>query len=257
VAFCLCLVPSLHGEIHGVLKSDAIDAQLAKVRGSEIVHKRSNFAITLNARSGKGTPETHPEADQVFFIRRGNAAIWLADRKHDIGPGDVINVPRGLAYRTDVGPGRLEYVAAQIFPTGEGLPLQSGLLSQRKMSDVLTASEIASTIANNTSNQPIHSARNFTMNYVIYSGHAGPWEAHRGCVDIYFLKLGTATAQLGGQIQHVKDESPGEPRGTGVMGAEKYDIGPGDIVLIPRNTAHHMDPSAPKLSYILMKVWAE
>jgi len=27
--------------------------------------------------------------------------------------------------------------------------------------------------------------------------------------------------------------------------------------LIPRDTAHHMDPGAGKLGYLLMKIWAE
>ena len=31
----------------------------------------------------------------------------------------------------------------------------------------------------------------------------------------------------------------------------------GDIVLIPRNTAHHMTPASGKLGYMLVKVWAD
>jgi mannose-6-phosphate isomerase-like protein (cupin superfamily) len=125
------------------------------------------------------------------------------------------------------------------------------------MPDVLRGSEISDTFAKFESNQPIHSAPNFTMNYVIYSGHAGPWEAHKGCVDIYFLKIGTATSELGGQIRNAKEESPGEIRGDGVTGARRYSVGPGDIVVIPRETAHHMAPTSAKLGYVLLKVWAE
>jgi hypothetical protein len=76
-------------------------------------------------------------------------------------------------------------------------------------------------------------------------------------VDIYFLKIGTATAHLGGQIKDAKQESPGEIRGSGVTGERRHEIGPGDIVVIPRDTAHHMDPGAGKLGYILMKIWVE
>ena len=125
------------------------------------------------------------------------------------------------------------------------------------MPDLLRASEIAETFAKFESNQPIHSAPNFTMNYVIYSGHAGPWEAHRGCVDIYFLKIGTANSELGGTIRNAKEESPGEIRGDGVTGGRRYSVGPGDIVVIPRETAHHMEPTSAKLGYLLLKVWAE
>jgi mannose-6-phosphate isomerase-like protein (cupin superfamily) len=121
---------------------------------------------------------------------------------------------------------------------------------------VLRASEINDTFAKFESNQPIHSAPNFTMNYVIYSGHAGPWEAHQGCVDIYFIKIGTGSSQLGGTIRNAKDESPGEPRGDGVTGARQHSVAPGDIVVIPRDTAHHMEPTSAKLGYLLLKVWA-
>ena len=46
-------------------------------------------------------------------------------------------------------------------------------------------------------------------------------------------------------------------RGVGVTGARRHEIGPGDIVLIPRDTAHHIDPGTGKLGYLLMKIWAE
>ena len=114
------------------------------------------------------------------------------------------------------------------------------------MPDVLRASEIAETFAKFDTNQPIHSAPNFTMKTSVdLYGHAGPFEAHHGCADIYFIKIGTGASQLGGQIRIAKEESPGEPRGDGVDGAAAYSVGPGDIVLIPRNATHHRDPTAP------------
>ncbi|MGH8247290.1 MAG: hypothetical protein ACREUU_12770, partial [Gammaproteobacteria bacterium] len=129
--------------------------------------------------------------------------------------------------------------------------------AEREMPDLLKKSVIAATFTNFNSNQPIHSAPNFTMNYVIYAGRSGPWEAHAGCVDIYFLKTGTGTAYLGGEIQNVKEDIPGEPRGEGVSGARIYSIGAGDVVLIPRNTAHHVKPGAGKLGYVLIKDWVD
>lgn len=52
------------------------------------------------------------------------------------------------------------------------------------------------------------------------------------------------------------EEAPGETRGTGVRGARRYEIGRGDTVLIPHQTAHCMIPTAEKLGYNLVKVWA-
>jgi mannose-6-phosphate isomerase-like protein (cupin superfamily) len=249
---------TLRSEIHDVLKSAEIEASLAKVKGSSIIHQRPNFSISLSSQEGgPGALETHDGADEVLFIRRGSGSLWLENRKYKIGSGDVINVRRKMAHRMDAPSGRIEYVAVRIAPIREGLAPNGIRPAPRIMPDVLRSAEIDETFAKFDSNQPIHSAPNFTMNYVIYSGHAGPWEAHRGCVDIYFLKIGTATSQLGGQIRNAKEESPGEIRGDGVTGARRHSVGPGDIVVIPRDTAHHMDPTSAKLGYLLLKVWAE
>ena len=248
----------LRGEIHDVLKNTEIEASLAKVQGLLIIHQRPNFSISLGSEEGSsGTLEANDREDEVLFIRRGSGALWLENRKYEIGPGDIINVRRKTAHRIDAPSSRIEYVAVRIAPASEGSPASGIRPAPRIMPDVLRASEIAETFAKFDTNQPIHSAPNFTMNYVIYSGHAGPWEAHRGCADIYSLKIGTATAQIGGQIRNAKEESPGEIRGDGVTGARRYSVGPGDIVVIPRDTAHHMDPTSAKLGYVLLKVWAQ
>ena len=248
---------ALRSEIHDVLKSAEIEARLAKVKGSSIIHQRPNFSIALGSQEGAGATEKNDGADEVLFIRRGSGSVWLDDRKYEISSGDVINVRRKTAHRIDAPSGRIEYITVRIVPAREG-PVVNGIRpATRIMPDVLRGSEIAETFAKFDSNQPIHSAPNFTINYVIYSGHAGPWEAHKGCVDIYFLKIGTANGQLGGQIRNAKEESPGEIRGDGVTGARRYSVGPGDMVVIPRDTAHHMEPTSAKLGYLLLKVWAE
>jgi mannose-6-phosphate isomerase-like protein (cupin superfamily) len=257
-ALAMSAGPALRSEIHDVLKNAEIEAGLTKVKGSITVHQRPNFSISLNSQErGTGALETHDGWDEVLFIRRGSGSLRLANRTYEIGSGDVINVRRTTPHRIDAPSGRIEYVAVRIFPTGEGRQASGIRPAPRIMPDVLRASEIGETFAKFDSNQPIHSALNFTMNYVIYNSRVGPWEAHRGCVDIYFMRIGTAVAQLGGQIRDAKEESPGEPRGSGVTGARRHEIGPGDIVVIPRDTAHHMDPGAGKLGYLLMKIWAE
>jgi mannose-6-phosphate isomerase-like protein (cupin superfamily) len=249
---------ALRSEIHDVLKNAEIEASLAKVKGSSIIHQRPNFSIALGSQEGgAGAVETHAGADEVLFIRRGSGSLWLGDRKHEISSGDVINIKQGTPHRIDAPSGRIEYVAVRVVPVREGHAGNGIRPGPRTMADVLRGSEISDTFAKFESNQPIHSAPNFTMNYVIYSGHAGPWEAHKGCVDIYFIKIGTGSSQLGGTIRNAKEESPGEPRGDGVTGARQHSVGPGDIVVIPRETAHHMEPTSAKLGYLLLKVWAD
>ncbi len=242
---------SAAAEIRDVLKSAEIETQLARTTRDQALHERPNYAIWLKVHSGKpGPPESHPDADDVLWIRRGSGTVTLGERGHAVGAGDVIFIERNVRHQIDPGAGRLEYVVVRVFPTGENLPPRAGFLAPRRMPDLLKKSEI-------DANQPLHSGRNFTMNYVIYSGRSGPYEAHRGCVDIYLLQVGTGVAHLGGQIVSPTEESPGEIRGTEVTGSRTYNIGPGDLVVIPRHGVHHMKPAAPKLGYLLVKVWAE
>jgi mannose-6-phosphate isomerase-like protein (cupin superfamily) len=250
-------------EIHDVLKRAEIERMFARTDRVLVAHERPNYAVVFRVDSGKPGPyEMHKGADEVWFVHQGRASLSLggesARRHYRLGAGDVVHVPRGTAYQVASETDRFEYVAVRVFPeSAPPRPSSAGILARRRMPDVLKRSEIDAIFANSDRNQPLHSARNFTINYVIYSGHSGPWEAHRGCVDVYFVYTGTAVAQLGGEIANPKEETPGEIRGDGVSGARTYNIGPGDIVLIPRNTAHHMDPASAKLGYLLMKVWAE
>src|SRR5262249_9537008 len=164
--------------------------------------------ILLGAQEGgKGKVETHDGADEMLFIRRGSGSIFLGDRRYEIGSGDVVKVPIKMAHHIEVPSGRLEYIAVRVIPAS-GAPVSGIRPGARNMPDLLRPSEISDTLAKFDSNQPIHSAPNFTMNYVIYKGHAGPFEAHKGCVDIYFIKVGTGAGRYGGQISNAKEDSP-------------------------------------------------
>ena len=55
------------------------------------------------------------------------------------------------------------------------------------MGDVVKKAQRDATFRNYDSNQPLHSVKDVSLNYVIYTGHPGPWDAHRGCADIYFV----------------------------------------------------------------------
>ena len=80
-------------------------------------------------------------------------------------------------------------------------------------------------------------------------------EVHLTCDDIYFKRVGTARMYLDGTLVGWNEQSPGEPRAPKVVGAREYTaVGPGDIVSIPRNMQHFMDPGSAKLGYVLIKV---
>ena len=256
VFLAVALTPA-RAEFRDVLKSADIDAELAAGREALLL-ERPAYAIRLKVLNGQpGSVEISRPADQILHVRKGHASVTLAGRRQEVGPGDFIHIPRTTAHTIDPGGGRLEFVVVSILPTGDNLPTRQGFLGPRRMPHVLKKADIDSTIEANDRNQPLHSSPGYTLNYVIYPSLPGPWEAHRECVDIYFVQRGTAKALLGGEITNPREESPGEIRGDGVKGAREYDIGPGDMVHIPRNGAHHMIPGRGKLAYLLLKIWAE
>ena len=264
-------------EIRDVLKSREVDAMFARAGESLVVHDTPVFAIVFRALYGQPSRDlVNPQADEIWFVRSGRAQLSMGGsllnqrevpssrtaqsgthefRQIEIGAGDIVNLRRNTPYQLDPGAGRLEYAAVRVFPPGAHPDRR--LDEPSPMGDVVKSSTRDAVFADNDSNQPLHSVRNLSVNYVIYKGRPGPWESHRGCVDIYFVHTGHGMAHLGGEITNPVEEAPGEIRGTGVTGARAHEIGPGDIVLIPHNTAHYVVPTTTKLGYNLVKVWAQ
>ena len=245
-------------EFLDVLKGAEIERRLGSTRQDQLLLERHNYDIWLRVRdTGSGSSEKNAGADQILHVRKGSGAVTLNGKRDELGPGDFVHISRNTDYQIDARGGRLEYVEVRIFPAGDSSPARQGFLSPRRMPDVLKKAEIDATIDNNDTNQPLHASNGYTMNYVIYAGKPGPWESHQGCVDVYFIQRGTAKAELGGEITNVREQEPGEPRGDGVKGAREYEIAPGDMVHIPRDGVHHMTPHGAKLSYLLLKIWAD
>lgn len=237
-----------------VWKSAEIEQLLEETRQDRILLARPAYELRLRVLEGKLSGQE--AADQIIQVRRGRARVKLAGGHYEAGAGDFLHVVRNTAYEIDPGGKRLELVLVRIIASAAELAERAGF-RPRQMPELLKKSEIDATIARHDSNQPLHASKAYTLNYVIYPGKPGPWEAHRGCVDIYFVQQGKARAQLGGRILKAREEQPGEIRGEGVEGAREYEIGPGDLVHIPRNGAHHMIPAGGKLAYLLLKIWAE
>jgi mannose-6-phosphate isomerase-like protein (cupin superfamily) len=179
----------------------------------------------------------------------------LGAKAYEAGAGDVVYAARGVEYKITPNAGRFEYVAARVFPAERRARIGIGAgTTPRPMAPVATKKQIDETFAAAEKNVTLHSAGAALINHVVYPGRHGPWEVHQTCDDVYFVRLGTARSQLDGTLVNGKEEQPGEIRGTGVTGAREFTIAPGDMVIIPRNTAHFMDPGGQKVGYLLLKV---
>jgi mannose-6-phosphate isomerase-like protein (cupin superfamily) len=286
LAFVALSVFSVRADIKDVMKSADIDATLAKSKqGEQVLHGRPNFSIVAGVREGKALPsETQKDAGTIIHLRKGSGKFTVATRAYDVAAGDVLHVPRNTPYQIDPAGGRIEYLAIRVKDLGAATPRGFGIGSpppsatgaargaaagtaqgaasgapRRMMPDVIKKAEIDATYAKNTQNQPIGSTGTpaYSTNYVIYAGRQPPWEIHAGCVDIYVIKAGSGMTQIGGKISNGKEEPAGEIRGDGVTGARSHEIAVGDVIVIPRNEAHHQEPRMPILGYMLVKVWAD
>ena len=252
------------GQLRDVVKSAEVDNMFARAAESLDVLTKPNFAIVFRSSGISGAWQKHPDADEFWFVRHGAASISLGNgqagdaqgqRHYDVTAGDVVNVPRTTAYQITPKDMRFEYVAVRVFPTKRSLGIGIGAsATPRPMPDVAPKAQIDATFASADKNVLLHSAGAVLINHVVYKGAPGPWEVHQTCDDLYFMRMGTARAQLDGTLVDGKEDPPGEIRGTGVTGSRSFAIGPGDMVVVPRNTAHFMDPGSNKLGYLLVKV---
>ena len=228
ILFAILLLATLpaSAQLRDVVKSAEVDRMFARAGESLEVLAKPNVAIVFRVISEQsGAWQKHPDAGEFWFVRHGSASILLSageagDQKHyKVTAGDVVNVPRTAAYQITPNSGRFEYIAVRVFPTERRLGIGIGATgTPRPMPDVASKAQIEATLASATQNVTLHSAGAVLINLVVYKG------------------------------------TPGEIRGIGVTGSRKFTIGPDDIVVIPRNTAHFMDPGANKLGYLLVKV---
>ena len=253
IAVALLAAPAFP-EAHKVWKAAPIARDAA-------FHQGPGYAIRLRALAKLERSATGETADQILWIRGGAGRVSVGSpaRLSEIAPGDLVRLPRATPYTIEPAGGKLEFIAVRVTPFAPGQAPPPGQRPTRgQMGDVLKKAEIDDVIARTEANAPLHAQDNFTMNYVLFKqGRVGPWEAHANCADIYLLQTGEGTLQLGGVIQNPKENSPGEPRGTAMTGSEDNSIAAGDLVLIPRNGAHHMNPKTLPLVYVLIKVWSQ
>ena len=136
---------ALHGEILDMLKSAEIDALFAETAEAYTAHETPTYSIVFRVNEGRPGPYAmNSNADELWFVRRGKARLDLGPeltsakesspgefvgsgirqvRRQEIGAGDIVNLPRGTAYRVDPGKERLEHVAVRVSPR-EAHPLR-------------------------------------------------------------------------------------------------------------------------------------
>jgi mannose-6-phosphate isomerase-like protein (cupin superfamily) len=247
-----------------VMKKAEILAALAQVKDSWDLVVKSNVAITLRAAANttKQPWKNHVEADELWFVYRGAAKVSLAPFSlmvgvtppgdtHDVGEGDIVNVPRGMAYQIMPAGGRFEYVAVRRFAvqvpsTGSGRGTGT---PPAPLPPVTTKAQLDQFFTTATAS----SSLNGGINRIVYNGKPGPAENHELDEHVYFVQHGTAKATMDGYVTNPYWDRRGL-MGTGVVGGSEYTIGPGDMVFVFRNTVHYIEPmpASSKVGYLLV-----
>ena len=246
-----------------VMKSAEVDAQFAKIQDSWDVYTKTNHAVTFRVNTKKLPMTKHQEADEYWFVRKGTAKVALqtgapaTSAPRDVGAGDVVYVPRNIAYEIDPGTSRFEYVALRVFaplPAGRGggAGRAGGAPLPEPTSYFATKTQIDKTFADEPRSTQLRFPGGATVAMIIYNGAIGPYESHEDVDQIYFVRHGTAKAAYDGRLINPTVTGPGQVRGTGYIDASEYTLAPGDIVWIPRNQLHFVDPGVGKIGYFLV-----
>ena len=245
-----------------VMKSADVDAQFAKINDSWDVYTKTNHAVTFRVNTKKLPPTNHEEADEYWFVRKGSAKVSLktgaatADTPHDVAAGDVVYVPRNVPYEIDPGATRFEYVALRVFTPqqpGRGAGAgATGAAQPEPTSYFASKAQTDQTFATAPQSTQLRFPRGGSVNMIIYNGAIGPYESHEAVDQIYFVRHGTAKAAMDGRLVNPTVTGPGQIRGTGYIDSSEYTIAPGDIVWIPRNQLHFVDPGTGRIGYFLV-----
>lgn len=254
-AALLILATTLDAQTASVWSERELDA----LTTNRDIALRSGAGYSILLRTIRGAERHRPgdPSDHMLWIRKGSVRV-IANGRTEAGPGDLIRVPRRTPWSIQPKGGEVQLADIRIEPLGVGRSSPEGIRPvPGRMGLHISKAEIDAVIARTEANAPLHTQDNFTANFVLFKGRVGPWESHAGCTDIYLVQTGEGVIQTGGTIENAKDAGPGEPRGTAIVGSRENAVAAGDLLVIPRNVAHHMNPRTLPLAYVLIKVWSE
>lgn len=66
---------------------------------------------------GPRTPHLHPRSDEVTYVAAGTGTAWEDAMPTEVGPGDLLVIPRGVPHATVAGASGLLLVC--FFPDGD------------------------------------------------------------------------------------------------------------------------------------------
>ena len=211
-----------------------------------------------------GPPHRHDDKDQVFYITDGEGTVVLGEDRYEVSPGNAVYVPAGLIHQTITRQGgMLCYLLLNIFnnpekeghatfadhiekvkqirkkqaETGEADVDGKGLVSEPTQKPKFFQNVFAGKTFDFGSNTTIlHLDRSETNKFELVvvewqPGNKGTMVAHKEKEQTFFMLRGHGEVTVDGVTEKVK---------------------PGDLVFVPRNTAHTTESFDQTLSYLCL-----
>ena len=76
---------------------------------------------TIAVQSGNVPKHYHNSADEIQYIISGKGIFWLGDEKREVGPGDLIVIPKGTAHAGSIASsGEFKALAIKLPPQAAG-----------------------------------------------------------------------------------------------------------------------------------------
>jgi mannose-6-phosphate isomerase-like protein (cupin superfamily) len=76
---------------------------------------------TVAIQTGDAPKHFHQDSVEVQYVVEGSGKFWLGDTQRDVGPGDLIIIPKGTPHGGSVATsGRFKVLAIKAPPQGQG-----------------------------------------------------------------------------------------------------------------------------------------
>jgi mannose-6-phosphate isomerase-like protein (cupin superfamily) len=82
---------------------------------SQTLHAAPGATVAI--QTGDAPKHFHANSDEIQYVIEGTGTIWLGDAKRDVGPGDLIIIPKGTTHGASVASsGRFKVLAIKTPP---------------------------------------------------------------------------------------------------------------------------------------------
>ena len=245
-----------------VMKSAEVDAHFAKIQDSWDVYTKTNHAVTfrVNTRSCRRPITWKPTNIGLCAKARQRSPCKPARRPpvlHRMSAPATSSTflemfrMKSIPARADSNTWQCGY-SLRAAARGGGAGRAGGAPLPEPTTYFATKAQIDKTFADEPRSTQLRFPGGANVAMIIYNGAIGPYESHEDVDQIYFVRHGTAKAAYDGRLVNPTVTTPGQIRGTGYLDASEYTIAPGDIVWIPRNQMHFVDPGIGKVGYFLI-----